>query len=368
MRVASQADCIIVPNHDYVEANAVDASGRAQLGQAAYEVVERADNYGPDISVLVSLWNDGVWLHDFIAAVLAQEDCTFELLIVNDASDDTTAEILAEVDDPRIRIFSNTTRRYWANAMNDLAEQSRGRLLKLVCADDLLQSTCLAQCVAFYQSHPDVGYIVSGYEMINDQGHVTQPFQSNSIPAVISATEADKMFMTMGCWFGTSMLCIPKSCWDEIGGLRDVTAYNPKQIPIAEDFDMAVRLNAKRAAGYINAPLMRIRAHEARTSTNATIPGLKVEANLRILKEVAARMGHASPSAGVTATAELLQQGAGNFNIGLYYIRTGHIHAGLKIIMAVLSVLSPYQIASVWTGRMMTRMSDRVRRRTHLAP
>ncbi|PPC88182.1 MAG: hypothetical protein CTY31_02255 [Hyphomicrobium sp.] len=366
--MAYQTVCMIAPHSNCADTHVGNEANRAQPGGIAYPGLKRAETNLPDISVLVSVWNDGVWLRDFIDAVLAQTDCNFELLIVNDASDDMTADILAQINDPRIRIFSNTTRRYWANAMNDLAQQSRGRLLKLVCADDLLQVDCLSQFYAFFQRHPEIGYIVSGYEMIDNQGHVTQPLQSKPLPPIIASSEADKLFMKMGCWFGTSMMCIPKLCWDEIGGLRDVTAYNPKQIPIAEDFDMAVRLNAKRAAGYIDAPLIKIRAHATRTCSNKAIPSLKVEANLRILKHIAERIDQTSPSASITATTMLFQQGAGNLNMGLQYIRTGQITTGLNIILAVLSVLSPYQIAKAWTARMINRIGDRSRHGPQATP
>ena len=57
------------------------------------------------LSVVMPCYNEENTLRSIVAAVLAQPEVG-ELLIVDDASSDATPEILASLDDPRIRVFT----------------------------------------------------------------------------------------------------------------------------------------------------------------------------------------------------------------------------------------------------------------------
>jgi succinoglycan biosynthesis protein ExoO len=57
----------------------------------------------PDVSVVLATYNRRHSLPRAVASVLAQDGVRFELIVVDDASRDGTADYLASLSDPRIR-------------------------------------------------------------------------------------------------------------------------------------------------------------------------------------------------------------------------------------------------------------------------
>src|SRR5260370_2678522 len=60
----------------------------------------------PDISVVLATYDRRHSLPRAIASVLAQDDVRFELIVVDDASRDGTADYLATLCDPRVRTIA----------------------------------------------------------------------------------------------------------------------------------------------------------------------------------------------------------------------------------------------------------------------
>lgn len=92
----------------------------------------------PLVSVVLSTYNRPETLGLAIASVQAQSLEDWELLIIGDACDDDTGELIAALDDPRI---------HYINLMHNFGEQSgpnnlgiaraRGRYIALLNHDDL---------------------------------------------------------------------------------------------------------------------------------------------------------------------------------------------------------------------------------------
>ncbi|AWI86761.1 hypothetical protein CEW88_23655 (plasmid) [Alloyangia pacifica] len=60
------------------------------------------DHAGTKVSIVMPTYNRGALLPAAIASVLAQTHANFELIVVDDHSSDNTAEILRDIDDPRL--------------------------------------------------------------------------------------------------------------------------------------------------------------------------------------------------------------------------------------------------------------------------
>jgi GT2 family glycosyltransferase len=128
----------------------------------------------PPLSVLMPAHNGERFLRQAVASVLAQTYEAFELIVVDDASTDQTAEILASFDDPRLRILRNSKNLGIVGSLNRAMSAAAGRYIARMDADDLCVPTRFARQVAFLEQHADVTlvgsnkFILSGGQVRDD--------------------------------------------------------------------------------------------------------------------------------------------------------------------------------------------------------
>jgi glycosyltransferase involved in cell wall biosynthesis len=86
----------------------------------------------------MSVFNGSRYLIECVSSILGQTFGDFEFLIMDDASSDSTYEILKglERSDKRIQIFRNKTNIGLTSSLNKLIENSRGHFIARIDADD----------------------------------------------------------------------------------------------------------------------------------------------------------------------------------------------------------------------------------------
>ena len=110
----------------------------------------------PSLSCVTTTFNDGPALLISVRSILAQSFRDFELIIVDDGSIDETGEILAGLDDPRIRVIRQANDGL-SGARNKALEQVRGNYVCFLDADDSRPSWAFAAIAAAIKDHaPDL--------------------------------------------------------------------------------------------------------------------------------------------------------------------------------------------------------------------
>ncbi len=92
----------------------------------------------PEVTVAMPARNAGLWVAEAVASVLRQRGVTLELLVVDDASTDRTAEIVARIPDPRLRLLRNETHRGIGYTHNRIVAESAAPFVAHVDADDVI--------------------------------------------------------------------------------------------------------------------------------------------------------------------------------------------------------------------------------------
>lgn len=114
----------------------------------------------PLITVVTCCYNDGLYLPWSVRSLLAQSFAAWELIIVDDGSDDATRRQISQLPrDPRIktvRLAKNYGKSY---AMNKALQISRGVWLLELDADDWLSPRCLETLVSKAELSPDAGVL-----------------------------------------------------------------------------------------------------------------------------------------------------------------------------------------------------------------
>lgn len=114
----------------------------------------------------------GRYLRAALDSVLGQTFDDFELLVVDDGSLDDTADILASVRDPRLRLLRNAESQGVTRSLNIGLQAARGTYVARMDADDLCAPDRLARQVAFLDAHPDHVLLGSSLLSIDAQGRV----------------------------------------------------------------------------------------------------------------------------------------------------------------------------------------------------
>src|SRR5207302_689224 len=115
----------------------------------------------PLISVLLPVRDGARYLREALASVLAQTLADFELLVVDDGSEDETPAILAGVADGRLRAIRQD-RLGLVAALNRGIEEARAPLLARMDADDVSLPERLERQAAYLDARPEVALVVPG--------------------------------------------------------------------------------------------------------------------------------------------------------------------------------------------------------------
>ncbi|HEY3074815.1 MAG TPA: glycosyltransferase [Burkholderiales bacterium] len=109
----------------------------------------------PAVSVCIPAYRGAAHIGEAIESVLAQTFADFELVVVDDASPDDTAAVVARYRDPRIRFLRNDRNAGVQANWNRCLELARGRYFKLLPQDDLIARECLAREVEVLDADRD---------------------------------------------------------------------------------------------------------------------------------------------------------------------------------------------------------------------
>jgi len=111
-------------------------------------------NTMPAISVIIPLYNSESFIRETIDGVLSQTFCDFELLLMDDGSTDSTAEIIKSYSDPRISY--ELCPHDFVGTFNRGLDKVRGKYIALLDHDDIMAPRRLQMQFDFMESHPDI--------------------------------------------------------------------------------------------------------------------------------------------------------------------------------------------------------------------
>lgn len=127
----------------------------------------------PLVSVIVPNYNYAPYLKDRIDSILNQTYQDFELILLDDASNDQSADILyAYQDNPHVsHIIINKKNtgspfQQWFKGI----EKAQGEFIWIAESDDLCEPTLLAETVSLLKQHPQVAICFTGSTYIDENG------------------------------------------------------------------------------------------------------------------------------------------------------------------------------------------------------
>ena len=122
----------------------------------------------PELTIIIVNWNTRDLLRDCLNSVYAEtEETSFEVLVVDNASSDSSAEMVKR-EFTQVRLIENEENLGFARANNQAIRQSSGSYVLLLNPDTVVLSRALDKMVSFMRAHPDVD--ASGPMILNTDG------------------------------------------------------------------------------------------------------------------------------------------------------------------------------------------------------
>lgn len=135
----------------------------------------------PLVSVLMTSYNREKYIAESIESVLRSTYDNFELIIVDNCSNDKTVEIVKQyaLKHNRIRVYVNSENIGQFRNRNLVATYAKGKYLKYLDSDDVLYPTGLEVLVGIMEQFPEAGYGQS----------LRHPDKSRPCPFVLSSED-----------------------------------------------------------------------------------------------------------------------------------------------------------------------------------
>src|SRR5205814_4320749 len=120
------------------------------------------NNDQPKVSIIMPTYNRAKYIGETIESVRNQSYQNWELIIVDDGSDDNTGEIISAMNDKRIRFYEAGRIAINGKIKNIGIEITNGELIAFIDSDDLWANTKLEKQVAALQEYPDAEFSLTG--------------------------------------------------------------------------------------------------------------------------------------------------------------------------------------------------------------
>jgi glycosyltransferase involved in cell wall biosynthesis len=213
----------------------------------------------PKVSILIPTHNRARLLRKAIVSVLEQSFQDFEIIVVDDASDDDTRDVVESLADGRIRYFRHAENRGEGASRNTGLVHSTGQYIAFIDDDDTWLPDKLTAQVRLLDACPsDVGGIYTGYfrvDMENGETLATiQPEKRSNLYADLRSYN----------WVGTpSTVLLRRECFDRAGKFDEHLKFGP-------DYDMWIRISKFYQFEFISRPLVRYAVHPNRLSADTS--------------------------------------------------------------------------------------------------
>lgn len=110
----------------------------------------------PAISVILPVYNGTATLYSAINSVLEQTFTDYEIIILDDGSNDNSLEVISIFNDPRISVIFDGANKGLAYRLNQGIDLARGRYIARMDQDDLCFPERFDRQFTFLESHPEV--------------------------------------------------------------------------------------------------------------------------------------------------------------------------------------------------------------------
>ena len=210
----------------------------------------------PLVSIVVPVWNGETHLRESLDSILAQTYSPLEVIVVDDASSDSTPQIIDSYGDRVRRLRQPATRGIYGNA-NDGIAVANGELIGVFHADDVYLPEMVEREVGWLLAHPEAAAVYCAVVFVTQDG---AEFARQLFPPEVRggrpldySTVLNTLLSTKNTFLGCPTALVRAAVYSELGGYRDDEFKN------TSDLEMWLRIARSYPVGVLEDQLLRYR-------------------------------------------------------------------------------------------------------------
>jgi glycosyltransferase involved in cell wall biosynthesis len=213
----------------------------------------------PEVTVLMTVYNGEKYLRDSINSILNQTFMDFEFLIIDDASIDSSRDIILSYNDLRIKLIKNNKNVGQAESLNRGLQEAKAEYVARMDQDDVSLPLRLEKQVIFLDEHPEVGVSGTFAMFIDGNG---EDLEVKSYEEMMTENENLKtQLLFRSCFIHPSVIF-------RLSLLKDHHLFYEKNAGHAQDYRLWYRMSS--ICDFVNIPneLYKYRLHKNQLSKN----------------------------------------------------------------------------------------------------
>ena len=222
-----------------------------------------------EVTVSMPAFNTAKYIRVAIQTVLRQTGIDLELIVVDDASQDDTGEVVRSFKDPRVKLLTNKINRGISYCHNLVLQRSASPFIAHVDSDDLILPHALQKMVRELKSDPKIGQVHCYFFDIDENGRATREALLQRRESFVRNRPQDMDYKRELLVRGTvinHLRTYRREVVAEVGYFNENLRYG-------EDYEMALRIIDKYQIKLVPEFLYCRRVHESNTTSRLGFTG-----------------------------------------------------------------------------------------------
>lgn len=206
------------------------------------------------VSVTINAYNCEKYIADTLTSVINQSYKNLQIIVIDDASTDNTAEIIKGFDDPRIELYSLEKNGHISNAINEGYRRVKGEYMVHIDSDDIMAPDLVEKTIDFLENNSEYGAVFHRPTIIDQNSNDVRDEFLENVFNTTAKTQADfvRLFFESSNHLLHPGSTMRKSVMDDIG-------FHDMSLCYLHDFDYWTRLVLKYPIYVFTQPLIKYR-------------------------------------------------------------------------------------------------------------
>lgn len=200
------------------------------------------------VSVIIPTYNRQKYLKKSLDSVLRQTYYNYEIIIVDDNSDDKTEDYVRSLNNSKIRYFKNNFTMLAPTSRNIGISHSKGELIAFLDDDDEWYHYKLEKQVKLFQNS-NVGLVYSGVDLFFEDFNLTYP-TSPKLKGHIYKNMLIKNYIG-----ATPSVIIKRDVLNNV--CKKENEYFDPKFPARQDYDLWIRITETCKVDFVSEPLLK---------------------------------------------------------------------------------------------------------------